>query len=60
MCEAISDAVGSIGVLVRAYRTGRLERGELESAVDALFTASTLYLSRAFRAYVRRLLANLP
>jgi len=52
--------VGSIGVLVRAYRTGRLTRPELESAVDALFTVSTLRLSRAFRAYVRQLLADLP
>jgi len=53
-------AVSSVGVLVRAYKTGRLERGELESAADALFTTSTLYLSRAFRAYVRQLLADLP
>lgn len=52
--------VGSVGVLVRAYKTGLLERDELEGAVDALFTVSTLHLSRAFRAYVRQLLADLP
>ena len=52
--------VGSVGVLVRAYTTGHLKRDELESAVDALFTTSTLYMSRAFRAYVRHLLADLP
>jgi len=51
--------VGSVGVLVRAYTTGRIRRDELEGAVDTLFTISTLHLSRAFRAYVRHLLANL-
>jgi len=51
--------VGSIGMLVRAYRVGQLQRGELEAAVDALFDHSTLHLSRAFRAYVRRLLTDL-
>jgi hypothetical protein len=55
-----STAVGTIGVLVRAYRTDRLPRGDLERAVEALFDRSTLHLSRAFRAYVRRLLAGLP
>lgn len=52
--------VGSVGVLVRAYTTGHLKRDELESAVDALFTTSTLYMSRAFKVYVRYLLADLP
>ena len=51
---------GTVGVLVRAYKMGRLERGDLESAVDALFDKSTLHLSRAFRAYVRRLVTDLP
>lgn len=50
---------GSIGILVRACKTGWLTRAQLESAVDALFTDSTLHLSRAFRAYVRQLLAGL-
>src|SRR5437868_5508427 len=43
-----ATVVGSIGVLVRAYTTNRLKRDELESAVDALFTSSTLHMSRAF------------
>ena len=51
---------GSVGILVRAYKTGRLTRAELESAVDALSTESTLHLSRAFHVYVRQLLADLP
>lgn len=51
--------IGSVGVLVRAFKTGRLTRTELEGAVDALFTESTLYLSSAFHAYVRKLLADL-
>ena len=55
-----ATVVGSVGILVRAYTTNRLKRDELENAVDALFTSSTLHMSRAFRAYVRQLLANLP
>jgi len=55
-----ATVVGSVGVLVRAYTTGRIGRDELESAIDALFTASTLHLNRAFRTYVHRVLADLP
>jgi len=51
---------GSVGILVRAYKTGRLTRAQLENTVEALFTNSTLHLSRAFRAYVRQLLIGLP
>jgi predicted nucleic acid-binding protein len=51
--------VGSVGVLVRAFTAGRLKRDELDSAVDALFLKSTLYISRAFRIYVLNMLANL-
>lgn len=51
---------GSVGVLVRAYRMGLLQRDSLESAVDALFDQSTLHLSHAFRVYVRQLLADPP
>jgi len=50
---------GSVGILVRAYKTGRLTRTELETAVDTLFTDSSLYLNRAFLAYVRQLLVDL-
>ncbi len=48
--------VGTVGLLLRAYKVGYLRRDELESAVDALFVSSTLHMSRAFRAYVRQLL----
>lgn len=52
-------AVGSVGLLIRAYATGLLDRGRLEHAVDALFGGSTLHLSAGFRRYVRSLLAEL-
>jgi predicted nucleic acid-binding protein len=55
-----TTVVGSVGVLVRAYKRGKLKRDELESAVDALFHASTLHASHAFKAYVRQLLADMP
>lgn len=57
--EEIS-VVGAVGVLVRAYTSGRLKRDELDNALDALFTTSTLHMSLAFRAYVQHLLDNLP
>jgi predicted nucleic acid-binding protein len=52
-------AVGSIGILIRAYRIGQLQRSELDEAIEALFQHSTLYLSRPFRAYIQRLLESL-
>lgn len=51
---------GSIGVLIRAYRDGRLERGLLERCLEDLLEQSTLHLSLAFRVYVRQLVAELP
>jgi predicted nucleic acid-binding protein len=55
-----ATVVGSVGILVRAYTSGRLTRADLDEAIDALLTRSTLFLSPAFRAYLRRLLADLP
>jgi hypothetical protein len=52
--------IGTVAVLVRAYTLKRLKRVELELAVDALFSVSTLHMSRAFRTYVRRLIEALP
>jgi predicted nucleic acid-binding protein len=51
--------VGSVGLLVRAYSEGRLQRVELDRSIEALFNDSTLHLSRAFRAYLMQLLKNL-
>ena len=52
-------AVGSLGLLVRAYTKGALGRSEFHGAVDALLERSTLRLSRAFRVYVRELVSRL-
>ncbi|MBI5443453.1 MAG: hypothetical protein HY900_19850 [Deltaproteobacteria bacterium] len=55
-----AEVSGSFGVLIRAYKKGLLERMELKSAVEALFSASTLHAGPAFRAYARVLLAEIP
>ena len=52
-------AVGSLGILLRAYRTGALTRQRLENAVERLMKESTLHLSIAFRGYIRGLLQEL-
>ena len=55
------DALDVFGrLLVRASRLGRLNRHDLDRVIYALFDASTLHLSQAFRAYVRQMLADLP
>ena len=55
-----TTVVGSIGIVVRAYTTGRVSRDSLHAAVEALLERSTLHLSRALRAYVRQLVDELP
>ncbi len=55
-----ATVVGSVGILVKAYASGLLNRRDLDEALEALFTASTLHLSRAFRAYLRKLFDELP
>ena len=52
--------IGTVGLLVRAYTLKRLDRLELVGAIDALFSVSTLHMSRAFRAYIRQLIETLP
>ncbi|HEV2846154.1 MAG TPA: hypothetical protein VG477_14965 [Thermoanaerobaculia bacterium] len=54
-----AQVVGSVGILVRAYKSGLIGRDDLEDAIDDLFDRSTLHLSRAFRAYLRQFLKNL-
>ncbi len=58
--HAGATVAGSVGILVRAYTTVQLTRADLDAAIDALFTTSTLYMSKAFRAYVRQQLKQLP
>lgn len=52
-------AVGTIGILIRAYKQTVLTRRQLDSSIDALFTVSTLHASRAFKAYIEKLLSDL-
>lgn len=55
-----ATVAGSVGVLVRSYRSGRIERGELERSIEALIETSSLHLSRAFRSYIRQILTEIP
>jgi len=52
-------AVGSIGVLVRAYSTGLLTHARLLDSIDSLLDDSSLYTSSAFRERIRRQLTDL-
>jgi len=54
-----ATVVGSVGILIRAHASGRLLRNEFERSMESLLEESSLHLSRAFRAYVRKLLADL-
>ncbi len=49
-------AVGSVGLLIRSFHSGLIERQELDNAIDKLFDQSSLHLSPAFRSYVLKLL----
>jgi predicted nucleic acid-binding protein len=51
--------VGSVGVLIRGYKMQRLNRDELHNCVDLIFNDSSLYLSRAFRVRVLKLIEEL-
>lgn len=50
--------VGSIGVLVRALKTGLIPRTEMLDCLDKLLDNSSLYTSKAFRTRVRSLLGE--
>lgn len=51
--------VGSVGILVRAFKAGQLERSELLDCFNKLFDGSTLYLSKGFAVYIRKLLDSI-
>jgi predicted nucleic acid-binding protein len=54
-----ATVAGSVGILIRAYTVGALAREELRRSSEALLEESSLHLSRAFRTYVRKLVADL-
>jgi len=47
-------AMGSVGLLLRAFTANLLSADELKQAFDALFVHSSLYLSPVFREFVQR------
>lgn len=55
-----SPVTGTVGILIRAYTVRLISRDEMEASIDTLFRASTLHLRHAFRAYLRKLLSDLP
>ena len=54
-----ATVAGSIGILIRAFAVGALSPEELATSSEALLEESSLHLSRAFRMYVRKLIADL-
>lgn len=47
-------AIGSVGLLLRAFTANLLSADELKQAIDTLFVHSSLYLSPIFREFVQR------
>ena len=52
-------AIGSVGVLVRAYRLKKISSFQLRRAISELFDDSSLYLSLVFREKVLSLIKEL-
>lgn len=55
-----ATVAGSVGLLIRGYSSKKLDRAELEKSIDSLIETSTLYLSPAFKVYLRKLVSDLP
>jgi predicted nucleic acid-binding protein len=51
--------VGSVGLLIRGFKTGIFAKNELLTLIDRLFDGSTLYLSPVFKSHVKRLIEEL-
>ena len=51
--------VGSVGVMVRAFTCGIINKAELQMAIDELLDGSSLYTSRAFREHVHQMLDSI-
>lgn len=50
--------VGSVGILVRARQTGRVSKEYFHRHLELLLNGSSLYLSKAFRSYVLKLMRD--
>ena len=51
--------IGSLGILFRAFKHGRLTKSELRISIDQLFNDDTIYLSKSLRNHVYRMLDEL-
>jgi predicted nucleic acid-binding protein len=51
--------VGSVGVVVRAFTFGIIDKAELQTIIDELLDGSSLYTSRSFRRHVYDILNDI-